>query len=334
MTQRSCAAPHTPAGRDNRRNLASCRYRSGRKSLVTHPGRADDVDVQGHLIVGDDGSRVAAAAVDWAVDEATRRGAGVTIVGCFEIPTMTDDGIPSPRVSKTEMEACREAVQRRLDDVANEIASNRPGLAVNACAVYGRARRELVEQASHADLLVIGSSGTGDSAVYLLGSVAHALIRNSPCPVVLVPGNRALPAVPHVVVATDGMTRCEDAIDWACDEADLLGGRLTVVHVWSYPYGEATVHSEARDLTRVDAALHLEQAVEKARARSGADIESLLIEGDARADVAARAFSADLVVLGTHHRRAFGLVPIGSVTDAVIAHATCPIVMVRERTTD
>ena len=56
----------------------------------------------------------------------------------------------------------------------------------------------------------------------------------------------------------------------------------------------------------------------------------LLVEGDATADVAAQAFRADLVVLGTHHRRTFGLVPIGSVTDAVIAHATCPIVMVSE----
>jgi nucleotide-binding universal stress UspA family protein len=109
---------------------------------------------------------------------------------------------------------------------------------------------------------------------------------------------------------------------------------LSIVHVWSYPYGEATVQSEARELTRVDAALHLEEIVGKARARSGADIEGLLIEGEARSDVAAQAFSADLVVLGTHHRRAVGLVPIGSVTDAVIAHATCPIVMVSERTVD
>ena len=290
--------------------------------------------MQGHLIVGDDGSRVAAAAVEWAADEALRRGAGLTIVGCFELPFMTDHGIASPKPSKVEAESARQAVQRRLGDVAEHVAEGRPGLSVNACALHGRARRELVEQAAHADLLVIGSSGTGDSTVYLLGSVAHALLRNSPCPVVLVPGTRPLPAYPSIVVATDGTTRCQDAIEWASDEADLLQGRLTIVHVWSYPYVDAKAQSEGRDLMRVDAALHLDQAVEKARARSGANVEGLLIEGDARADVAARAFSADLVVLGTHRRRTFGVVPIGSVTDSVIAHATCPIVMVNDHGED
>jgi len=333
MTLRS-TAPSADAPSASNDTTVPVRHRSGLKSLAQPQRKADHGRMQGHLIVGDDGSRVAAAAVEWAADEAVRRGAGLTIVGCFEMPFITDWGIGSPQPSKSETESARQAVQRRLDGVAEQAAANRPGLSVNACAVHGRARRELVEQAAHADLLVIGSSGTGDSTVYLLGSVAHALMRNSPCPVVLVPGTRPVPPVPHVLVATDGTTRCQDAIDWASDEADLQHGRLTIVHVWSYPYGEANARSEARDLTGVDAALHLEQAVEKARARSGADVEGLLIEGDATADVAAQAFSADLVVLGTHRRRTFGLVPIGTVTDAVIAHATCPIVMVNERAAD
>ena len=286
--------------------------------------------MQRHLIVGYDGSRVATAAADWAADEAVRRQASLTIVGCFTVPVMTDYGIASPVVSPRELESIRHGVQQRLDDVANELAATRPGLSVNACAIQGRARHELVEQAEHADLLVIGSSGTGDSPMYLFGSVAHALIRNSPCPVVLVPGTRPLPDRPNIVVAIDGTPRCQAAIDWATDEADLLHGRLTIAHVWSYPYGDATMPSEARDLTRVDAALHLEQAVDKARTRGGTDVQGLLLEGDAEAEVAATGFSADLVVLGTHRPRRFGLFPIGSVTYSMIARATCPIVLVNE----
>ena len=88
--------------------------------------------MQGHLIVGDDGSRVAAAAVDWAADEAVRRGTGLTIVGCFEMPFMTDSGIASPRPSKGETESARQAVQRRLEGLAERVAASRPGLSVNA----------------------------------------------------------------------------------------------------------------------------------------------------------------------------------------------------------
>jgi len=294
---------------------------------------SDDGVMHHHLIVGDDGSRVAAAAVDWAADEAVRRDAGLTIVGCFTLPLFTDYGL-APPPSAAEVDSVRAETQQRLDDAARRVAATRPGLAANACAVGGRARRELVEQAEQADLLVVGSSGTGDSPTYLIGSVAHALMRNSPCPVVLVPGVRPLPERPRLTVAVDGTSRCDAALDWAADEADLLQGRLTVVHVWAYPYAASVEPSEARDLTRVDAALHLEQAVAKVRARTGADVEGILVEGDGPAEVAASAFSADLVVLGTHRRRTFGLVPIGSVADGVIARATCPVVTVSQPATD
>ena len=207
-----------------------------------------------HLIVGDDGSRVAAAAIDWAADEAVRRDAGLTIVGCFALPLLTDYGL-APTPSAAEVDQVRAATQQRLDDAARRVAATRPGLAVNGCAVGGRARRELVEQAEQADLLVVGSSGTGDSPAYLVGSVAHALMRNSPCPVVLVPGVRQLSERPGVTVAVDGTSGCDAALDWAADEADLLQGRLTVFHVWAYPYAAAAEPSEGRDITRVDAAL-------------------------------------------------------------------------------
>jgi nucleotide-binding universal stress UspA family protein len=282
--------------------------------------------MSGHIIVGDDGSKIAAAAIEWAAAEAVRREVGLTIIGCFSVPVMTDWGVVALPTT-AEVEATRTVVQQRLDEAAQRAADRWPGLVVNAIALGGRARIELVEQARHAELLVVGSSGTGESPVFMLGSVAHALMRTSPCPVVLVPGVRAAPPEPHVVVAVDGTSNSDAALDWAADEADRLGARISVVHVWAYPYDDPARPTEARDLIQIDAATRLERAVERVRDRAGSDVDGVLVEGTAAAALPAEAFSADLVVLGPHHRSAHQLVPVTSVADAVIAHATCPVVV-------
>jgi nucleotide-binding universal stress UspA family protein len=56
--------------------------------------------------------------------------------------------------------------------------------------VRGDPAEELVKASRDADLLVVGSRGTGAFAALLMGSVSSKVIHHAACPVVVVPGPR------------------------------------------------------------------------------------------------------------------------------------------------
>lgn len=66
-------------------------------------------------------------------------------------------------------------------------------------------------------------------------------------------------------------------------------------------------------------------------ARLGVKVVTALLEGDAVLEIvrAARVRRADFLVIGTHGRRGFAKLLLGSVAERVIATASCPVVTVR-----
>jgi nucleotide-binding universal stress UspA family protein len=61
---------------------------------------------------------------------------------------------------------------------------------VTVLAVVGAPVEEILRVSRDADMLV-GSRGTGHFRKPLLGSVSHAVIRHSQCPVVVIPADNA-----------------------------------------------------------------------------------------------------------------------------------------------
>jgi nucleotide-binding universal stress UspA family protein len=123
-----------------------------------------------------------------------------------------------------------------------------------------------------------------------------------------------------ILLATDTSPASEAATDTAIDLACGIGARLLVLSV--LPGSSPAVRS-ARQLA-------LEGIVAAARA-AGATSEELLWEGDPGETIveAARAESADLIVVGTHGRGPVGRLFLGSVSDHVVRHARCPVTVVR-----
>ncbi len=122
-----------------------------------------------------------------------------------------------------------------------------------------------------------------------------------------------------VLLATDASPASIAAEEHAIDLAARLDAHLLVLSVIS---GAPSVR-EARQLA-------IEAIVQRARA-AGAEARGMTWDGDAGESIVdvAESESADLIVVGTHDRGAVGRLFLGSVSDHVVRHARCPVMVVR-----
>lgn len=142
-----------------------------------------------------------------------------------------------------------------------------------------------------------------------------------------------------VVVGVDGSDHSDRALAWATEQAALENRRLVIVHayrthvvadpvqlaVWSAAQGDldSLVRSATREV--------IEDAVKRASEVSpGLDVESVVVNQDARDALLDASGRAHLVVVGSHGRSGWRRLALGSVATAVAQHATSPVVVVRD----
>jgi nucleotide-binding universal stress UspA family protein len=142
------------------------------------------------IVVGVDGSESAQTALRFALDEARLRGAAVRAVSAWHVPTTAYGGafVPPADGLLDELEAsARQTLERALTD-----AGDHADIDVESVVREGAPARVLLEEASDAALLVIGTRGLGGFRGLLLGSVGQQCAQHAPCPVVVVPHEREL----------------------------------------------------------------------------------------------------------------------------------------------
>ncbi|WP_153505781.1 universal stress protein [Cumulibacter manganitolerans] len=150
---------------------------------MSTPSSSDEITVQG-VVVGDDGSARALEAIEYAVQEAVRRGSPLHVVRAWSIKTAVRPAdIPGGITpSLAEFRAATEQHTRaRLDRVLD-------GREIDAHvhAPHGSPDSRLLELSHSADVVVVGDRGVSGIAGRFLGSTADALVREAGCPVVVV----------------------------------------------------------------------------------------------------------------------------------------------------
>jgi nucleotide-binding universal stress UspA family protein len=136
------------------------------------------------ILVPTDFSVPARRAVDLAVDVAKQRGATITLLHVYELPTYPfGDGAPS---DVDFVSAVRDAAQKELDGVAAVV--ERRGVDVRTELLCGVAWDEIlrVAEVMRPDLLVMGTHGRTGLARAVLGSVTEKVVRMSAAPVLTV----------------------------------------------------------------------------------------------------------------------------------------------------
>jgi nucleotide-binding universal stress UspA family protein len=140
---------------------------------------------EGPVVVGVDRSAHAARAVEFAFDEASRRGVPLVAVQVWTEPVHPSNGAPA----RADDEACaaRDEARHTVATALGGYREKYPGLAVEVELIRSADTEDaLVRRSDGAALMVVGSRGRGALAGALLGSVGHALIHHAACPVAIV----------------------------------------------------------------------------------------------------------------------------------------------------
>jgi nucleotide-binding universal stress UspA family protein len=242
----------------------------------------------------------------------------------------------------------KEAAEAQLKESARSLIE--AGWKTETNVVVGLPRRVVSEVATSwkADFVVVGSNDAGALIRLFLGSTARSVLRHAPCSVEIVRpsvinNKETQPRDMRIIVATDGSEYAKAAIESVASRPWPRGSMGRVISIpepymllGQFPY------FELKEIEKLNAAA-LEDATRYAQA--GAEILSkaglkataetpLPRDSDAREIVnEAERWQSELVVLGSHGRRGFDRLTMGSVSEHVAMHAPCSVEVIRVRVT-
>jgi nucleotide-binding universal stress UspA family protein len=142
--------------------------------------------------------------------------------------------------------------------------------------------------------------------------------------------------VPLIVAGVDGSPSSVQALEWAIGQAALTGASVEAVIAWHYPQSYGVPLPDTTNWGDL-AAETLAKAIAAARnARSSGpeaavQISSFVAEGHAAQILLDRADGASLLVVGSRGHGGFAEALLGSVSQHVVHHALCPVVIIRDR---
>ncbi|MHA5054368.1 universal stress protein [Streptomyces sp. SD15] len=135
-----------------------------------------------------------------------------------------------------------------------------------------------------------------------------------------------------LVVGVDGSEPSMLAVDWATDEADLRGLPLRLVYasLWERYEGEALTERLGRSSEQVMADNIVEAAAKRAhRRRADVRFSTEILPEGAVSVLLKEGHSASALVLGSRGRGGMAAWVLGSVSLAVAARASCPVIVLR-----
>ncbi len=180
------------------------------------------------------------------------------------------------------------------------------------------------------DLIFVRAHVRKDMAHWMLGSVAKAVVTTAPCTVQIVRdlgGDRTgtLEIGRRVLLATDGSETSAAAARALAERPWPEGSEFKVLSVeepWALKLSRVRRDGQAQDAVG---------SAERVLASAGLKATGAVLSGNAKEVILeeAKRWAADLIVVGSHGRRGFRRLLLGSVSEAVAMNAHCSVVVVR-----
>ncbi|MEO6509434.1 MAG: universal stress protein [Nocardioides sp.] len=282
------------------------------------------------IVVGIDESALAGQAVRWAAEQAALEGRLLRLVrAVMPVPPGRSEhaSVVQPGTF-TSLRLHSEALLTQAHEVAHRAA---PDVEIVEQLEVTHPRTLLLDVAKEADLMVLGSRGRGPALSLLLGSVGVSVVRSAACPVVVHRPGHSGRVSDGVVVAVDASQDAVPVLEFAFHQASLRRLPLRVLHYIMDPRAALVGAPVVGDLGEIVERDVL--AVSEAMAGLGERYPDVPVfvrtaPGLAELEVEQAAGQADLIVVGTRQRGLLSRVLAGSVSTAVLEHATCPVAVV------
>ena len=136
------------------------------------------------VVVGVDGSARSAKAIDFALEQAARRGVRLVVLHAWWLEFV--DGVVVTTPGSPEWQRTEELLRLGVAESLAGRRQNHPDVEVVTEIVHTRPAEALVEASQTASLVVVGARGRGGFAGLLLGSVSRELLMHASGPVAVV----------------------------------------------------------------------------------------------------------------------------------------------------
>jgi len=287
------------------------------------------------VLVATDGSADATAALEWLGHMPLE----ATIA--IEVVTVLPRPFPSEVLIAERWGELQAESQSVVDDARRRLEKRWNN--VTARVLEGDARAAIVEAATerHADLIVLGARGLGNVASFLLGSVSLGVTRDAPCPVLVCKG--APRPLQRVSLAVDGSAHARAAVEFFASLAlptptslRILGVVEPLRYPTSAPGFIASTLKAAMEDFENEARGRLQMAVGQAatllRPRVARVVTATPTGSPAPTIVRdAETYGTDLIVVGARGLGTLARLALGSVSEAILRQASCPVLVVRPR---
>lgn len=284
------------------------------------------------IVVGIDGSDSAMAALEWALGDARASALPVRLISAFggarTYGTLSMYGdLPVP-----DLAIIRKAAEDVLAAAARRAADFAPTVDVSTRAVDGDVAALLLAGSDQVSTIVLGSRRLGAFGSAVLGSTGTAVSARAECPVVVVRGPAGLPPeLPAVVAGVDGLETSDAVLRYAFDYASRHALPLHAVLCW-HPdlLTEMSWRRQPPAPTRVEAWLS-EALAGWGEKYPDVALHASVIRDHPVAGLVAASTAQHLLVVATRGRHALSGTLLGSVSQGVLHHATCPVAIVPTR---
>ena len=269
------------------------------------------------ILVPLDGSRQSETVLPFLRLLASKTGIAVELLRCFEPPARIY-GLADLEGQVSEPPH----LESLLHDYLKTQRSQLEGIDCSLLVECGYPAAAITARAEAHDLVVMASRGQGGFEGWLLGSVTTKVVRSNRKPVLIVGGSE-VSKLETFLVAVDGSAAAERALDWALELASGLGAKIILYRF--LPRASSVASFEAQKL---EAESYLAKLAE---AHGSYILKTVFRQTDGPGYIAelATEMEVDLVLMGSRGQRS----PatrwlLGSVTEDLIHHASCPVMVV------
>ena len=290
-----------------------------------------DLNTQ-EVVVGVDGTPQSYQSIRWAAVEARSRDLPLCLVHVLAPPPVFGAGVDGGGAPvgiatlRRPPEAVFEEAMTLLDWPAGRYAN------VRTLVVEGHPARALVKASTGAAAVVVGSRRLGPMGSVVLGSTGAAVAARADCPAVIVRGAPADSADGGVVVGVDLSPLSAPVLAYAFEHADRHGLPLRAVLCWTVTSSVQAQWShadaDAEGFGMGGLTMLNEELAGWREKYPAVQVQSLVRDAHPTVGLTTEALSAALLVVGAQNRHPRLATFLGSVSQGVLHHATCPVAVV------